>query len=378
MSRLKLLFVFGTRPEAIKMAPVIRQLRLSGSFVVEVCVTGQHREMLDQVLKVFAIEPDFDLAVMTPGQSLSDLTVNLLKGLDDVLCTSAPDWVVVHGDTTSTFAASVASFYRRIPIAHVEAGLRTWDLSAPWPEEANRQLTGRLANLHFAPTEQARGNLQREGVPEDAIHVTGNTVIDALLHVSDQIDSDSTLRSELSNRFDFLDPDKKVVLVTGHRRENFGIAFERVCRSLREIAADPGVQIVYPVHLNPSVQRPVRSILGDVSNIFLLDPIDYLPFVYLMKLSDVILTDSGGVQEEAPALGKHVLVMRETTERPEGVAAGLVTLVGSDMQRILSEVRARLSVPSSLEARTGLRVNPFGDGLASQRICEVFESLGKK
>jgi len=360
------------------MAPVITQVSLSGSICAEVCVTGQHREMLDQVLKVFAINPDIDLAVMTPGQSLTDLTANLLKALDEVLRRSAPDWVVVHGDTTSTFAASVAAFYRRIPIAHVEAGLRTWNLDAPWPEEANRQLTGRLASLHFAPTEQARENLRREGVREDTIHVTGNTVIDALLRVSDRIDTDLSLRSGLSKEFSFLDPDKKVVLVTGHRRENFGIAFERVCRALREIAADPGVQIVYPVHLNPSVQRPVRSILGDVSNIFLLDPVDYLPFVYLMKRSDVILTDSGGVQEEAPALGKHVLVMRETTERPEGVAAGLVTLVGSDMQRIVLEVRARLCVPSALEARTGLRENPFGDGLASQRIREVFESLGKK
>jgi UDP-N-acetylglucosamine 2-epimerase (non-hydrolysing) len=372
---MKLLFVFGTRPEAIKMAPVIERARENRGFQVQVCVTGQHREMLDQVLRVFAIQPDFDLGVMTPGQSLSDLTVNLLRGLDEVFLRSAPNWVIVHGDTTTTFAASLAAFYRRIPVAHVEAGLRTWNLDAPWPEEANRQLTGRLARLHFAPTEQAKRNLQLEGVPDDLIHVTGNTVIDALLHVSDRIDSDAELRQGLSDMFRFLDSSKKMVLVTGHRRENFGSAFERVCLALRDIASDPDVQIVYPVHLNPNVQRPVREVLSGLPNVFLINPVDYLPFVSLMKRSDVILTDSGGVQEEAPTLGKPVLVMRDTTERPEGVSVGLVELVGSDRQRIVAAVRAQLSSPVLSDPSGRGRSNPFGDGRASKRICSVLERI---
>jgi UDP-N-acetylglucosamine 2-epimerase (non-hydrolysing) len=370
---MKLLFVFGTRPEAIKMAPVLIEGGKSKVLQVEVCLTGQHREMLDQVLRAFDLETHYDLNIMTPGQSLTEVTVKLLRGMDRVLERASPDYVLVHGDTTTTFSASLASFYKRIPVAHVEAGLRTRNLYAPWPEEANRQLTGRLAALHFAPTEQARRNLLDEGVEEAAVHVTGNTVIDALRHVSQRLDSDLRLSSEISRQFPFLDQRKRLVLVTGHRRENFGSAFERVCLALRDIATDSQLQIVYPVHLNPNVQEPVRRILSGLPNVFLIDPIDYLPFVYLMKKSSLILTDSGGVQEEAPTLGKPVLLLRETTERPEGIASGLVTLVGSDRERIVIEARSRLAGESiSIPMKTW---HPFGDGFASERILSVFERM---
>jgi UDP-N-acetylglucosamine 2-epimerase (non-hydrolysing) len=374
MIKKKLLIVFGTRPEAIKMAPLVKALQQSPKLDIKVCVTGQHRQMLDQVLKLFNITPDFDLDLMQPGQSLTRLTCNLLQGIEGVVAQCNPSWVLVHGDTTTTLAASLAAYYQQVKVAHVEAGLRTGNLYSPWPEEANRQLTGRLAKLHFAPTVQAQTNLLSEGVEPASIHVTGNTVIDALLSVSQRLDVDEDLVHELAAKFPFLDASTRMVLVTGHRRENFGSGLEAMCRALRAIAAQPDVQVVYPVHLNPLVQEPVRRILGNVEKVHLLEPQDYLPFVYLMKRSHIILTDSGGVQEEAPSLGKPVLVMRDATERPEAVAAGTVRLVGTDADRIVAET-LRLLNESAAYYQMTFAHNPYGDGTACQKIRQIFESL---
>ncbi|HRK38869.1 MAG TPA: UDP-N-acetylglucosamine 2-epimerase (non-hydrolyzing) [Burkholderiaceae bacterium] len=371
---MKLLIVFGTRPEAIKMAPLVKVLQVCSAFEVKVCVTAQHRQMLDQVLQLFDITPDFDLNLMRPGQSLTQLTCNILQGMETVFNAWKPDWVLVHGDTSTTLATSLAAYYQQVGIAHVEAGLRTHNLYSPWPEEANRQITGRLAGLHFAPTAQARDNLLREGVAPHTIHVTGNTVIDALLMVSSKLEGNPQLSEQLSGLFPYLDNSKRLVLVTGHRRENFGPGFESMCEALKDIAHHPGVQIVYPVHLNPQVQEPVNRILGRVNNVHLIAPLDYLPFVYLMKRSCLILTDSGGVQEEAPSLGKPVLVMRDTTERPEAVAAGTVKLVGTDHATIVRETLALLQNTDAYDAMARAH-NPYGDGLACQRISTAFQQL---
>ncbi len=367
----KILLVFGTRPEAIKMAPLVKTLQAHKAFEVKVCVTAQHRHMLDQVLQLFDIQPDFDLNLMRPGQDLSDITSGVLLGLKPVLAQWRPDAVLVHGDTSTTFAASLAAFYQRIPVGHVEAGLRTGNLYSPWPEEANRKLTSVLAHWHFAPTATSRSNLLKEGVPSSAIHVTGNTVIDALLQVREKIVNSPQLRQQFAQDFSFLDPRKRLVLVTGHRRENFGDGFERICQALTRIAKNHAdVQVVYPVHLNPQVQEPVRRLLGDIGNIHLIEPLDYLPFVYLMDKSTLILTDSGGIQEEAPSLGKPVLVMRDTTERPEAVEAGTVKLVGTDVEKIVTEAGTLLTDTQAYQTMAFAH-NPYGDGLACQRIAQA-------
>lgn len=373
---MKLLVVFGTRPEAIKMAPLVKALQQSPKLEVKVCVTAQHRQMLDQVLQLFDITPDFDLNLMRPGQTLTQLTCNILQGMEGVLAQYKPNWVLVHGDTSTTLATGLAAYYQQVGVAHVEAGLRTHNLYSPWPEEANRQLTGRLAGLHFAPTVQAQTNLLNEGVAPASIQVTGNTVIDALLSVSQRLDQDGALSEQLAAQFPYLDAAKRLVLVTGHRRENFGAGFEAMCQALKAVASQPTVQVVYPVHLNPQVQEPVRRILGNVDNVHLIEPLDYLPFVYLMKRSHIILTDSGGVQEEAPSLGKPVLVMRDTTERPEAVAAGTVRLVGTDTQRIVNDTLRLLNDPAAYQ-RMAFAHNPYGDGTACQQICQTFEALAK-
>ena len=371
---MKLLVVFGTRPDAIKMAPLVRVLRQSAVLEVKVCVTAQHRQMLDQVLKLFGINPDFDLDLMHPGQSLTQLTCSVLSRMDAVLGSYRPDWVLVHGDTTTALATTLAALYKQVGVAHVEAGLRTYNLRSPWPEEANRQITGRLAGLHFVPTSEAKKNLLQENVPANLIHVTGNTVIDALLDISRLLDDDRALEEDMRRRFSFLDESKPIVLVTSHRRENFGTGVESICRASKEIVARSNAQVVYPVHLNPQVQEPVRRLLAGLDNIHLIDPLDYLPFVYLMKRSYLILTDSGGIQEEAPALGKPVLVMRDTTERPEAVTAGTVMLVGADSVRIVSET-LNLIKDQSAYSQMSMAHNPYGDGMACDRIRAVFESL---
>ena len=337
LAKKKVMVVFGTRPEAIKMAPVVEALRAAPGVETIVAVTAQHRQMLDQVLDLFGIVPDEDLDVMQPGQNLVGLTSRILDGMSEVIARHKPDIVLVHGDTTTTLATSMAAFYSRTAIGHVEAGLRTGNLYSPWPEEANRKLTGALAALHFAPTERSRANLLSEGVPAEHIHVTGNTVIDALLAVIEKIRSNADLEQSLAGRFPFLDPSKRLILVTGHRRENFGDGFEQICMALKEIAGRGDTQVVYPVHLNPNVQEPVNRILGSQPDLHLLEPQDYLPFVYLMSRAHIIISDSGGIQEEAPSLGKPVLVMRDTTERPEAVDAGTVVLVGTDPKRIVAE-----------------------------------------
>lgn len=371
---MKVLCVFGTRPEAIKMAPVVNALKYTEGIEVAVCVTGQHRQMLDQVLDLFDLRPDHDLDIMKPGQDLTDITSAILLKLRDVLSAHRYDMVLVHGDTTTTAAAAMAAFYQKIPVGHVEAGLRTGDRYSPWPEEMNRSIVGRLATLHFAPTERARHCLLKENIASEQIHVTGNTVIDALQQVVQKLKSDQHLNQQLSNQFPFLDPNRRLITVTGHRRENFGDGFERICLALRDLSQRDDLQVVYPVHLNPSVQEPVRRILGDAPNVHLIKPLDYLPFVYLMDRSHFIVTDSGGVQEEAPSLGKPVLVMRETTERPEAVEAGTVRLVGTDAQKIVSESH-RLLDDESAYAAMARALNPYGDGLASQRIAHTLTAL---
>ncbi|PWC11801.1 UDP-N-acetylglucosamine 2-epimerase (non-hydrolyzing) [Brenneria roseae subsp. americana] len=371
---MKVLTVFGTRPEAIKMAPLVHALAQDEAFESRICVTAQHREMLDQVLRLFNISPDYDLNIMQPGQSLSEISCRILTGLEPVMTEFKPDLVLVHGDTTTTLTTSLAAFYQRIPVGHVEAGLRTGNLYSPWPEEANRKLTGHLAMYHFAPTENARQNLLREHLSDRHIVVTGNTVIDALFWVRDRIVSDADLCRRLDEQYAFLDATKKLILVTGHRRESFGGGFERICSALADIARrHPDVQIVYPVHLNPNVSEPVNRILSGINNVMLIAPQDYLPFVYLMNRSYVILTDSGGIQEEAPSLGKPVLVMRETTERPEAVEAGTVRLVGTDVAKIVDAVSLLLTDENEYQTMSRAH-NPYGDGQACQRIVEALKS----
>ncbi|MGF1760316.1 UDP-N-acetylglucosamine 2-epimerase (non-hydrolyzing) [Photobacterium sagamiensis] len=370
----KILFVFGTRPEAIKMAPVVKGCQQSSAFITYVCVTAQHREMLDQVLDLFEITPDFDLNIMSPGQDLTDVTCKILNGLRDVLQQLQPNCVLVHGDTSTTFAASLAAYYQQIPIAHIEAGLRTGNIYSPWPEEANRKLTGNLTNIHFAPTELSQQNLLAENIPTGNIHITGNTVIDALLDVKNKINTNRKLALQLAERFPFLDPNKRLVLVTGHRRESFGDGFERICQALAKCAKRDDVQICYPVHLNPNVQEPVNRLLSDLINVHLIEPQDYLPFVYLMTKADILLTDSGGIQEEAPSLGKPVLLMRDTTERPEAVKAGTVKLVGTDIDTITSSVFQLLD-NEQLYKEMAKAHNPYGDGRASARITDILSTL---
>jgi UDP-N-acetylglucosamine 2-epimerase len=370
MTGKKVMITFGTRPEAIKMAPVVRALRERGDVTPIVAVTAQHREMLDQVLDLFGITPEEDLNVMQPGQTLPGLTARIVEGMSEVIARRKPDVVLVHGDTTTTLATSLAAFYNRVRIGHVEAGLRTGDLYSPWPEEANRRLTAPLATWHFSPTGTSRANLLAEGIPEKDIYVTGNTVIDALLQVDARFESDTALESDMAHRFPWLQPSRRLILVTGHRRENFGDGFERICRALARIAQREDVQIVYPVHLNPNVREPVHRHLSGLSNVHLIEPQEYLPFVYLMRRSYLILTDSGGVQEEAPSLGKPVLVMRDTTERPEAVEAGTVRLVGTNDDVIVGELTSLLD-DSALYARMSEAHNPYGDGNASLRIVEA-------
>ncbi len=366
----KILAVFGTRPEAIKMAPLVLELAADNRFDLQVCVTAQHREMLDQVLELFEIKPDFDLNIMKASQTLNDVTASILIGLKPVLEGFQPDIVLVHGDTATTLAASLAAYYQQIEVGQVEAGLRTGNIYSPWPEEGSRKLTSAITRYHFAPTEGAKENLLNEGIPESKIKVTGNTVIDALFWVKEKLINDNSLADDLKSRFDYLDPNKKLILVTGHRRESFGSGFERICEALRRIATiNPDVQVLYPVHLNPNVQEPVNRLLKDVGNVFLVEPQQYLPFCFLMERASIILTDSGGIQEEAPSLGKPVLVMRDTTERPEAVSAGTVRLVGTDVDLIVSQVDLLLTNPDEYQIMS-MAHNPYGDGLACGRILE--------
>lgn len=373
--KLKVCVVFGTRPEAIKMAPVVKALQQQDDVDCQVCVTGQHRQMLDQVLQLFAITPDIDLNIMQAGQDLYDVTSRVLLGMRDAIARTRPDVLLVHGDTTTCFAAGLAAFYAGIPIGHVEAGLRTGNLNAPFPEEANRSLVGRITRYHFAPTQTARQNLLREGVAEEHIHVTGNTVIDALLSIREKLGDfdigfwqrhiDAALLQRLAA------PDTRMVLITGHRRENFGQGFVDLCEAIKQLAlSNPAVLFVYPVHLNPNVQKPVRDILANLDNVFLIEPQEYLPFVYLMNRCHLVLTDSGGIQEEAPSLGKPVLVMRDVTERPEAVDAGTVKLVGTNREKIISMTQQLLD-DSELYEQMSHAHNPYGDGLAAGRILRT-------
>lgn len=370
MNKKKVLTVFGTRPEAIKMAPLVHQLANDERFDARVCVTAQHREMLDQVLGLFEIKPEYDLNIMKAGQTLNDITARILTELKPVLQSFKPDVVLVHGDTATTFAASLAAYYEQIKVGHVEAGLRTGNIYSPWPEEANRKLTGVLTKYHFVPTENSKQNLFQENYSEANIFVTGNTVINALLMVKEKIEKNNKLKEQLAIQFNFLDETKKLILVTGHRRESFGGGFERICEALAITAkTNPDVQILYPMHLNPNVREPVNRILGGIENIILIEPQEYMPFIYLMMRSHIILTDSGGIQEEAPSLGKPVLVMRDTTERPEAVAAGTVKLVGTNVDKIVSGLSVLLN---DLDAYTEMSFahNPYGDGQACQRILD--------
>lgn len=375
--------VFGTRPEAIKMAPLVKALqRETSEFETIVCVTGQHRQMLDQVLKLFEITPDFDLNIMKSGQDLYDISSRVLLGMRDVFAEVRPDLLMVHGDTTTSMAAALAAFYQHIPVAHVEAGLRTWNLESPWPEELNRQITGRIARYNFAPTPKSRENLLLEHVPEESIFVTGNTVIDALHWVVERLQSSEILRLEQIeflkiNGYDTgrLSEGKKLVLITGHRRENFGEGFLSICRAIKYLGKTfPEVDFVYPMHLNPNVRSAIKTVFGDEknSNMFFIEPLDYLPFVFLMEKSYLVLTDSGGVQEEAPGLGKPVLVMRDTTERPEALAAGTVKLVGTDYDKIVSEVSNLITSPEAYK-KMSLAQNPYGDGQACRRIIDAIK-----
>lgn len=368
---IKVLSVFGTRPEAIKMAPVVETLKNDPRFDSRVCVTGQHRQMLDQVLELFEIVPDYDLKIMKAGQDLTDVTSAILLGLRLVFQDFKPDYILVHGDTATTLSATLAAYYQQIKVGHVEAGLRTNNIYSPWPEEGNRKVTGCLANIHFAPTGYAMNNLIAENISKTSIIVTGNTVIDSLLMVREKLNHDQALKSSLDLRFDFLNSERRVVLITGHRRESFGGGFERICQAISELAEKfSNVDFVYPVHLNPNVREPVNRFLSGRSNIFLIEPQDYLPFVYLMSRSHVILTDSGGIQEEAPSLGKPVLVMRDTTERPEAVEAGTVRLVGTDVEKIVGEVTTLLTDHHAYGAMS-MAHNPYGDGNASIRILNA-------
>ncbi|CCV14291.1 UDP-N-acetylglucosamine 2-epimerase (non-hydrolyzing) [Mesorhizobium sp. STM 4661] len=368
-SRQKLLIVFGTRPEALKCFPVVRAALAHPGFVTETCITAQHREMVDQVIELTGLPVHHDLNIMQPGQTLFDVTSRVLLGMAEVLEKSKPDIVLVQGDTTTAMTAALAAFYKRIPVAHVEAGLRSHDINSPFPEELNRKIAGNIATWHFAPTVQARDNLIAEGKAENTIFVTGNTVIDTLLHFSGAIDADGLMSAKLAARFPFLDPAKRMILVTGHRRENFDGGIHRICTALKGLAVRGDVQIVYPVHPNPNVRSVVNKELEGVPNIHLVDPQDYLPFLYLQKQSYLVLTDSGGVQEEAPSLGKPVLVMRENTERPEGIVAGTARLVGTDIEKILSNANSLLDDQAAYRGMSE-RHNPYGDGRAGNRIVE--------
>lgn len=370
----KILLVFGTRPEAIKMAPLVKALQKDAEhFETKVCVTAQHRQMLDQVLEVFEITPEYDLNIMAPNQDLYDITSKVLLGLRTVLKDFRPDVVLVHGDTTTSMAASLAAFYQQIPVGHVEAGLRTYNMLSPWPEEMNRQVTDRICTYYFAPTEKSRQNLLHEYIDDNKIFVTGNTVIDALLMAVDIIDGKAGVKEQLHEELrekGYAVGQRPYILVTGHRRENFGDGFLHICRAIKEIAAmHPDMDIVYPVHLNPNVQKPVYELLSGLENVYLISPLDYLPFIYAMQHSTLLLTDSGGVQEEAPSLGKPVLVMRDTTERPEAVEAGTVKLVGTDAAAIVSNVTELLRNKEMYRQMSETH-NPYGDGKACQRIIE--------
>ena len=381
----KVMLVFGTRPEAIKMAPLVKEFqKYSDSFKTIVCVTGQHRQMLDQVLQLFEIVPDYDLNIMKQGQDLYDVTARVLTGMRDVLIEAHPDVVLVHGDTTTSTAAALAAFYQQIPVGHVEAGLRTHNIYSPWPEEMNRQITGRIATYNFAPTPLSKSNLLREAVAEESITVTGNTVIDALYWVVNKIKEDKTLNKELQTLLSQAGYDvtrladgRKLVLITGHRRENFGDGFINMCTAIRDLTRKyQDVDFVYPMHLNPNVRKPIHEVFGEdlsnLGNMFFVEPLEYLSFVYLMEKSNIVLTDSGGIQEEAPGLGKPVLVMRDTTERPEALEAGTVKLVGTDYCKIVNEVSLLLDDQTHYDAMSKA-VNPYGDGLACNRIVKSLE-----
>lgn len=370
---MRILSVFGTRPEAIKMAPVVLALQSDPRFESLVCVTGQHAEMLDSVLELFDISPEYSLKIMKHGQGLTYITSAVLEGMKDVLEECKPDYVLVHGDTTTSTACALAAFYAELPVGHVEAGLRTRDLKSPWPEEANRQITGRLANLHFAPTELSRKHLLEEAIDDSKIVVTGNTVIDALLIVKDKLGTTPDVQEKMKKLFNFIEPGKKLILVTGHRRENQSGGLEQVCKGLAKIAQRGDVQIVYPVHLNPKVQASVQTVLAGVENVFLIEPQSYLPFVWLMNEADVIVTDSGGIQEEAPGLGKPVLVTRNTTERPEAVDAGTVRLVGTDTDDLVEQVNLLLD-DNEIYLQMARAHNPYGDGKAAGRILDALIS----
>ena len=379
----KIMLVFGTRPEAIKMAPLVKEFqKYPEEFKTIVCVTGQHREMLDQVLRIFEIVPDYDLNIMKQGQDLYDVTARVLTGMRDVLKEVLPDVVLVHGDTTTSTAAALAAFYQQIPVGHVEAGLRTHNIYSPWPEEMNRQITGRIATYHFAPTPLSKKNLLSEGVKEEHIYVTGNTVIDALYMVVDKIKNNKELDTELENLLKQAGYDvnrlaggKKLVLITGHRRENFGDGFINMCTAIKDLTMKyPDVDFVYPMHLNPNVRKPIHQVFGEdlsnLGNMFFIEPLEYLSFVYLMEKSTIVLTDSGGIQEEAPGLGKPVLVMRDTTERPEALEAGTVRLVGTNYEKIVHEVSALVDNQSYYD-KMSKAVNPYGDGIACERIVST-------
>jgi len=371
----KVLTVFGTRPEAIKMSPLVRELENDPRFEVQVCVTAQHREMLDQVLNIFNIKPNYDLDIMRNNQNLFDITALIITGLMKVYDEFKPDYILVHGDTSTTFAASLAAYYKKIAICHIEAGLRSGNLYSPWPEEANRKLTGVLAKYHFAPTKDSATNLLNENIDNETIFITGNTVIDALFLAKKIISSDISIKNSFMHKFQFLDTNKKMILVTGHRRENFGTGFKNICEAIKKVAElNPEIQIVYPVHLNPNVQDPVNRILSSINNVYLIDPCEYLEFVYLMDNSYLILTDSGGIQEEAPSIGKPVLLMRENTERPEGIASGAVKLVGTDVKKIVDSVNILLN-NYDVYKKMSSSINPYGDGNASKRICNIIGGL---
>jgi len=368
--------IFGTRPEAIKMCPLVLKLQHHYGKQVKVCITAQHREMLDQVLNVFSITPDYDLNIMQASQSLVDITSRVLHGVNNIIEIEKPSYVFVHGDTTTTFAATIAAYYHKIKVAHVEAGLRSYQKYAPWPEEINRRAIAPIVDLHFAPTQQAKNNLLSENIAEQSIHVTGNTVIDALLFVKNFITHDRLITKKLQENFSFLHPHKKLILITGHRRENFGEGLQNICFALRKLAEREDLQIVYPVHLNPNVQEPVNNILRNINNIFLLDPIEYIPFVYLLSQAYLVLTDSGGIQEEAPTLGKPVLVLREVTERPEAVLAGTAQLVGTDIKKIIAETEHLLEDEVYYKSIAN-RQNPYGDGTACEKILTIFDAVNQ-
>lgn len=371
---MKILVVFGTRPEAIKLAPLIKLVRSDSYFDVRICVTGQHKEMLQQVLSLFDLQPDTNLGIMEKSRNLSEITSNAILGLNTEIQTYKPDYVLVHGDTTTTFSASLAAFYANVPVGHIEAGLRTGNIQSPWPEEFNRRVTSLVASRHYCPTEQSQHNLVSEGVPKDSTKVTGNTVIDALLLTSKKIRSNRTLSESLREKFNYLDSKKRTILVTGHRRESFGSGFENLCHAIKTLSKRTDIQIVYPVHLNPNVQKPVSRILQNTKNVHLTNPMGYVEFIYLMMNSYLILTDSGGIQEEAPSLGKPVLVTRETTERPEGIDAGTVKLVGTNENAICTAVTSLLD-DNAHYTKMSTAHNPYGDGTASEIIIEDLKSV---